>query len=141
MRGISIGFWLAALVSLIMGFNKMFVYENPDSYILVKKNAHVGGDAYNYIINGTHSTAFFVLFSGLLIAGLMVEIIIAIKGEQAEELVIEDDVATVITCESCNLDYKEKETRLVESQGEIFCLGCYEEWEKEYQTQKKEGTE
>jgi predicted CXXCH cytochrome family protein len=42
----------------------------------------------------------------------------------------------VITCESCHADYEESETKLVESQGEIFCISCYEEWEKHYSENK-----
>ncbi|MEK4700262.1 hypothetical protein MKX47_11750 [Solibacillus sp. FSL R7-0668] len=53
--------FIGVTASIVMGFYKMLVYENPDSYLLDSKNVHVGGDAYNYIINGTHTTAYFVL--------------------------------------------------------------------------------
>ena len=50
------------------GYDKMTNYDNSDySY----ENAYVGGDAYNYIINGTHATAFFVLAIGFLISGIL----------------------------------------------------------------------
>ena len=46
-------------------------YHNSD-YRQV--NAYVGGDAYNYIINGTYATAFFVLTAMFVLAaiGLMI---------------------------------------------------------------------
>lgn len=47
------------------GLYKLFVYYNSTIDSL-KKNAYVGGDAYNYIINGTHATAFCVI--GLVFA-------------------------------------------------------------------------
>ncbi|NLE03996.1 MAG: hypothetical protein GX638_04210 [Crenarchaeota archaeon] len=43
-----------------LGFNKYEVYVNTDSFF-GQKNSYVGGDAYNYIINGTYFTAFSVL--------------------------------------------------------------------------------
>ena len=61
--GLSVYFFYKAL-------DRMLVYENPDyegNYI----NVHVGGDAYNYIINGTHATVFAVIAIGLMLAALM----------------------------------------------------------------------
>ena len=57
--------FMGVIVSVGMGFYKMFVYENvdEDSYFSSSENinAYVGGDAYNYIINGTYTTSYFVL--------------------------------------------------------------------------------
>ncbi|MGE8037771.1 hypothetical protein B1B04_12410 [Lysinibacillus sp. KCTC 33748] len=57
--------FIGAIISIGMGFYKMFVYESADedSYFSSKENinAYVGGDAYNYIINGTYTTSYFVL--------------------------------------------------------------------------------
>lgn len=47
--------FIGAIVSVGFGFYKMLVYEEHE------RNAYVGGDAYNYIINANYSTAFFVL--------------------------------------------------------------------------------
>lgn len=45
-------------ILLCLGFYKMYCYSNTDySYV----NAYVGGDCYNYIINGTYAIAYFVL--------------------------------------------------------------------------------
>lgn len=65
---ISIIFFIAFAVMCYKGYDKMTNYDNSDySY----ENAYVGGDAYNYIINGTHATAFFVLAAGFLISGIL----------------------------------------------------------------------
>lgn len=61
-------FFIAFAVMCYKGYDKMANYDNSDySY----ENAYVGGDAYNYIINGTHATAFFVLAIGFLISGIL----------------------------------------------------------------------
>ena len=59
--------WLAAAsflggcITLYKGIDKMTNYYNSE-YSSRLVNAYVGGDAYNYIINGTYATAFFVLY-------------------------------------------------------------------------------
>ena len=53
------------------GIDKLVSYYNGDYW---QKNAYVGGDAYNYIINGNYATAFFVLTAMFVLAaiGLMI---------------------------------------------------------------------
>lgn len=71
LAGCSFGcsFW-----TLYKGIDKMTNYYNSESYSWRNKNAYVGGDAYNYIINGNYATAFFVLTSMFVLAaiGLMI---------------------------------------------------------------------
>lgn len=60
------------VVFLVLGFYKLTHYNNPDSDELFSVeeeavNAYVGGDAYNYIINGTRATAYFVVSGSALI--------------------------------------------------------------------------
>lgn len=62
-------FIIGSLVPLYLGFNHMFVYDSGEYGD--SQNAYVGGDAYNFIINGTYATAFFVLFGALFTAGLI----------------------------------------------------------------------
>lgn len=54
-------------------YDRMVNYDNPEyptsNDDLV--NVHVGGDAYNYIINGTHATVFAVIAIGLMLAALI----------------------------------------------------------------------
>ena len=52
------------------GLDKMFRYDSGDSYPHKYVNAYVGGDAYNYIINGTYATAFFVLTAMFVLASI-----------------------------------------------------------------------
>lgn len=52
------------------GLDKMFRYDSGDSYPHKYVNAYVGGDAYNYIINGTYATAFFVLTARFVLAAI-----------------------------------------------------------------------
>lgn len=63
--------FIMSAIFFIMGLYKMFAYKNMDSYPYTHINAYVGGDAYNYIINGTYSTAYFVLSMGLLVFGIL----------------------------------------------------------------------
>ena len=53
--------FFVSLISLYMGFDKIYSYDNGELYPYTYHNAYVGGDAYNYIINGNYATAFFVL--------------------------------------------------------------------------------
>lgn len=52
------------------GYDKLTNYYNSEFGVL-NKNAYVGGDAYNYIINGTYAAAYFVLAAGFLISGIV----------------------------------------------------------------------
>lgn len=64
--GIGIGL-TGVIISLCVGFYKMFVYQNNNDDEMYFSdyeesiNAYVGGDAYNFIINASYSTAYFVL--------------------------------------------------------------------------------
>jgi hypothetical protein len=63
--------FLATTIFIYMGFDKMTRYYSSEYMPSLNENAYVGGDAYNYIINGTYSTSFFVLATGFLIAGIL----------------------------------------------------------------------
>lgn len=58
--------YLVAGFLIYAGYDKMTNYRNSD-YLQI--NAYVGGDAYNYIINGTYSAGFFALASGAAVSG------------------------------------------------------------------------
>ncbi|WGE69885.1 hypothetical protein NYR78_03020 [Actinobacillus equuli subsp. haemolyticus] len=60
--------YLAAGGCVWYGLDKIHRYYNSDLSSL-KKNAYVGGDAYNYIINGTYSTTYCVIGLILAVAG------------------------------------------------------------------------
>ena len=61
--------YILSAVMLYKGYDKMTNYRNSDTYYSINQNAYVGGDAYNYIINGTYATGFFVLSMGFFISG------------------------------------------------------------------------
>lgn len=61
---------IVSVIMLIIGFNKMFRYDNGEHYPYEYINSYVGGDAYNYIINGTYATAYFVLAGTFLLAAI-----------------------------------------------------------------------
>lgn len=46
---------------ICLGADKMLNYDSGEFYPYEYHNAYVGGDAYNYIINGNYATGFFVL--------------------------------------------------------------------------------
>lgn len=73
-KRLSIVSLVCAAFTLFKGIHKMTVYDSGDYYPYDIVNAYVGGDAYNYIINGTYATAFFVLTAMFVLAaiGLMV---------------------------------------------------------------------
>lgn len=87
---------VCSFITFSLGIDKMVHYNNSD-YSPV--NAYVGGDAYNFIINGTYTTAFFVLTMMFVLAsiGLMILHYVARKGiasvpktDQKADSVLED---------------------------------------------------
>ena len=71
-------FIIAALVCFIAsgvffhrGHNVKNDYYNSEDYTIFNKNAYVGGDAYNYIINGTYFTGYSVIGSAALLSGMI----------------------------------------------------------------------
>jgi hypothetical protein len=61
--------FLSGCFTLYKGIDKMTNYYNGE-YSSNLVNAYVGGDAYNYIINGTYATAFFVLTAMFVLAAV-----------------------------------------------------------------------
>lgn len=63
MKKLATLFYAIATWFMGVGFYKIFFYTNFETPILSKQNvnAYVGGDAYNYIINASYSTSYFVL--------------------------------------------------------------------------------
>lgn len=95
-KGLAIICIIFAILGVILignGFNKITSYSNPDSeysfdteYI----NSYVGGDAYNYIINGTYFTAYAVMGTGSLIISAISGIASAILSIQYNNEKIEN---------------------------------------------------
>jgi len=66
--------FLGCFISVFKGFYKMYNYNSGESYPYNSVNSYVGGDAYNFIINGTYATAFFIL--GLIFVTLGIGLLI-----------------------------------------------------------------
>lgn len=64
-------FMIIGLICLWKGFDYKNNYYNSDDYSSLNQHAYVGGDAYNYIINGTY-------FGGYITMSMGFEIIAAI---------------------------------------------------------------
>ena len=91
--GIAVIFYLMSIVMLYKGYDKMTNYYNSEHYSSISVNAYVGGDAYNYIINGTYATAFFVLSAGFMITGTL----FLLNGKKTKDQ--DSTQAQVMTCE------------------------------------------
>ena len=77
--------WLAAAsflggcITLYKGIDKMTNYYYNSEYSSRLVNAYVGGDAYNYIINGTYAIAFFVLTAWIFYHNLNLPILMGVE--------------------------------------------------------------
>ena len=61
MKSIAIIFLIAGVICFGIGLYKYSVYESHEKSYYSSKNAYVGGDAYNYIINANYFTGWSVL--------------------------------------------------------------------------------
>lgn len=77
---------LCGCFTFYKGIDRMVNYYNPEYSIRDRVNVYVGGDAYNYIINGTHATAFFVLTTMFVLAaiGLLIVHYVSEAGKLAK---------------------------------------------------------
>lgn len=69
LKRISVIFIMVGIMFLSMGFYKKMAYSNPDKAYTTSDdyiNSYVGGDAFNYIINGTYFMAYSVIGMGSL---------------------------------------------------------------------------
>lgn len=66
----AIASFLCGCYTFYKGIDRLTNYDSGEYYPYETVNAYVGGDAYNYIINGTHATAFFVLTTMFVLAGI-----------------------------------------------------------------------
>ncbi len=66
---IAVVLYIVSGIMLYKGYDKMTNYYNSEYTTSNNVNSYVGGDAYNYIINGNYATGFFVLSMGFMVAG------------------------------------------------------------------------
>lgn len=103
----SIIFLIIGVIMVGIGFQKHKVYKNPnyDNYSYNNKNsvnAYVGGDAYNYIINGTYFTAYSILGTGALIIATITGVgALFMSVEKTDKVnVFEGNIGTIQDIES-----------------------------------------
>lgn len=68
---LTIVFIILGILFAGIGFHKMLVYEGSEYSWRESKNAYVGGDAYNYIINGTYFSGFSALSGAMFICAVI----------------------------------------------------------------------
>lgn len=100
---VSVIFFVLSIIFFGKGYNVKNNYNNSgDPYIDMdgdfdldennNSNAYVGGDAYNYIINGTYFTGYTIIGAGCLLSGIILFVLIinlTIKIKEYEEITIE----------------------------------------------------
>jgi len=62
-------FFIFGIIFCAQGFDKKNSYYYSESYYSANQNAYVGGDAYNYIINGTYFAGFCALGGSMFVCG------------------------------------------------------------------------
>ncbi len=85
--GLAVVCFIVSGVFFFKGYNVKNEYYNSE-YMSLNENAYVGGDAYNYIINGTYFTGYSVIASAALISGVILvsnSVIITMKLKEYEE--------------------------------------------------------
>ncbi|WP_109064388.1 hypothetical protein [Aggregatibacter kilianii] len=77
-------FYIGSFSNIGYGLSKIFNYKNyGDNLSSLNVNAYVGGDAYNYIINGTYATTYCVIGVVSAIIGSTCFIVNAINKSRA----------------------------------------------------------
>lgn len=66
----AIGCFLISTIFFYKGYDAKNNYYNSE-YSTLNENAYVGGDAYNYIINGTYFMGYSVIASAFMLSGVL----------------------------------------------------------------------
>ena len=105
MKTISIVFIVVGIILLCVGFYKISAYNNPDSEYGYGDsiNSYVGGDAYNYIINGTYFTAYAVMGTGSLIIATITGVASGFLCVEKEKQTRESETVSVLQDIESNL--------------------------------------
>lgn len=68
---VAVIFWVVSGVFFYKAYDVKTNYYNSEDFYSLNENAYVGGDAYNYIINGTYFTGYSVIASAFLVSGIL----------------------------------------------------------------------
>lgn len=87
------GFVAGAIYFFYKAYDRIVNYANPEYPTSNDDllNVHVGGDAYNYIINGTHATVFALIAIGFMLASLMCFLFQAYINRNTDNIVKSED--------------------------------------------------
>jgi len=87
-----------ASIMVYLGYDKIVNYYHSSDYSSLDKNSYVGGDAYNYIINGNYANGFFILALifvviaiGFIIAGFLDKLTVLKENSMLKEDMLEED--------------------------------------------------
>lgn len=115
---------ILGIVFCIIGFDKKNNYYNSESFYSLNVNAYVGGDAYNFIINGTYFAGYLALAGAMFICGCTCGVsglLFASKEEEKQVAVPKTDVSTTESPETLqasdttkNYDVNEGKTSVAE---------------------------
>lgn len=127
-------FVVTGCVLIGKGYDKKNNYNNPDEEYSFEEdyiNSYVGGDAYNYIINGTYFTAYAIMGTGFLIMSTIAGVAaLVVSCKQKQENVNEKDFnrkGEVVTDSSQNNNIvEEKENSFNDVEGEESIKKCEE---------------
>ena len=102
LRTVKVFFIIVGIILIGIGFYKHLAYENSEYSYRDEVNAYVGGDAYNYIINGTYFTAYSVLGVGSFIIATITGVgAMFMSVEQEQKVIVEkQEVSTLNDIES-----------------------------------------
>ena len=121
---LSVCCFIASGIFISLGFDKMNNYEHSEYSWGKNHNAYVGGDAYNYIINGTYSTSFFVLGIGLMLIGCLFVLIHVQANSQFE--ILEQNEKIIHLIESGNRYSQSDETNTIDERVCSQCNSLYD---------------
>lgn len=79
-------FFICAAFFFEKGYDVKINYYNSEDYPILNENAYVGGDAYNYIINGTYFTGYMVVGSSCMICGVLCCVGTALLSNKTKEM-------------------------------------------------------
>ena len=83
---------VTSCIFLYKGFDKKNNYKYSEYSLIEDVNAYVGGDAYNYIINGTYFTGFVVL-AGFAFIGACIFCVVGIYFYFIDETIKDNQVS------------------------------------------------
>lgn len=89
-------FALMGVIFAGIAFHKIFVYENSEYSWEENKNAYVGGDAYNYIINGTYFAGYSALSGAMFVCACVCATQVARIKNHEELLKVQREIDSIL---------------------------------------------